>query len=192
MKFIPDEAGNQQEELPYYNEAKADDGWQGMSTGKSIETLRAEISAEIGRMDGTMTGWIRGDYKMTDGEIRAGVEIRYQIVAGDGTVFKGKIAVAALPYEVSEGRADSAKLNRGRAKKALRMGLYNVRICLQSTRILEKLSPGYAGLMPWLLAGPKDDRTISEVWSEEGVGSRALPPPSEDDEVVKGEMREVD
>jgi len=158
-----------------------------MSTGKSIETLRAEISAEIGRMGGTMTGWIRGDYKMIDGEIRAGVEIRYQIVAGDGTVFKGKISVAALPYEMSKGRINSDKLNRGRAKKALRMGLYNVRVCLQSTRILEKLSPGYAGLMPWLLA-----RTISEVWSEEGIGSRALPPPSEDDEVVEGEMREVD
>ncbi len=190
MKFIPDEETTQQEELPYYNEAKAEDGWQGMSTGKSLETLRAEISAEIGRMGGTMTGWIRGDYKMSDEEVRAGVEIGYQIVAGDGTIFKGRIAVAALPYERSTNRADSAKLNRGRAKKALRMGLYNVRESLKATRILEKLSPGYAGLMPWLLAGPEDDRTISEIWSDEGIGSRALPPPSEDDEVVEGDFRE--
>ncbi len=190
MKFIPDEQSNQEDALPRYDEVRAEDGWQGMSTGKSLETLRAEISAEIGLMDGTMTGWLRGDYKMPDGQVRAGVEIRYQIVAGDGQIFKGKMAVAALPYEVSEGRADSDRLNRNRAKKSLRMGLFNIRASLRAARILELLSPGYAGLMPWLLANQEDDRTISEMWSEEGIGSKALPPPSDGD-IVDAESREV-
>ena len=51
MKFIPDDL-DQQSDVPFLEEARADDGWKGQSTNKSIEQLRAEISAEIGRLGG--------------------------------------------------------------------------------------------------------------------------------------------
>ena len=146
MKFIPDEDG-QDFDVPYFDKVSAKDGWKGMSTDKSVEQLRAEISAEIGRLKGTMTGWMRGEYVMENGDKRPGVEIKYQVVTDNGTAFEGRIAIAALPYEVSEGRMNSAKINRTRADRTLRMGLFNVRDALQSNRILETLSPGYAALM---------------------------------------------
>lgn len=190
MKFIPDEDGADFD-VPFFNEVRADDGWKGQSTDKSLEQLRAEISAEIGRLGGTMTGWMRGEYETPNGGRRAGVEIKYQIVTAGGSAFEGRIAIAALPYPVSEGRADSERTNRKRAEKSLRMGLFNVRDALQSSRILQTLSPGYAALMPWLLAG-EDERTISELWAEQGMGQPALPAPDEDGDIIEAEVREVD
>jgi hypothetical protein len=190
MKFIPDEGG-QDYDVPLFDQVSAKDGWKGQSTDKSVETLRAEISAEIGRMHGTMTGWMRGEYEMPDGNRRPGIEIKYQVVTGEGQAFEGRIAIAALPYEFSEGRADSARINRTRADKSLRMGLYNVRDALQGSRIMETLSPGYAALMPWLLVGG-EEKTVSELWAEQGMGQRALPVPDEDGEIVDGVVREVD
>lgn len=189
MKFIPDENG-QDFDVPYFDKVTSKDGWKGQSTDKSLEQLRAEISAEIGRLGGTMTGWLRGEYEMDNKDKRPGVEITYQIVTKSGNAFEGRIAIAALPYEVSDGRTDSARINRGRAEKSLRMGLFNVRDTLQSSRIMEVLSPGYAALMPWLLAG-QSDQTISELWSEQGMGQPALPVPDEDGEIVEAEVREV-
>ena len=190
MKFIPDEHG-QDYDVPFFDKVSAKDGWKGQSTDKSIETLRAEISAEIGRMHGTMTGWLRGEYEMDDGKgRRPGVEIRYQVITGEGQAYEGKIAIATLPYEISEGRADSDRINRVRADKSLRMGLFNVRDALQSSRIMETLSPGYAALMPWLLVAG-NDKTVSELWAEHGMGQRALPVPDKGGDIVDGQIREV-
>lgn len=190
MKFIPDENG-QDYDVPLFDKVSVKDGWKGQSTDKSVETLRAEISAEIGRMHGTMTGWLRGEYEMDNGVRRPGVEIRYQILTEEGTAYEGRIAIATLPYEVSEGRTDSDKINRRRADKSLRMGLFNVRDSLQSSRIMETLSPGYAALMPWLLVGG-DEKTVSELWAEHGMGQRALPVPDEDGDIVEAKVREID
>jgi hypothetical protein len=173
-----------------FDEVSSKDGWKGHSTDKSIETLRAEISAEIGRMHGTMTGWMRGEYETENGGRRPGVEVKYRVVTENGQAFEGRIAIATLPYEVSEGRADSDKINRRRADKSLRMGLFNVRDALQSSRIMEVLSPGYAALMPWLIVGG-GDKTVSELWAEHGLGQKALPVPDEDGEIVDAEVREV-
>jgi len=190
MKFVPDENG-QDYDTPFFDKVSSKDGWKGQSTDKSVETLRAEISAEIGRMHGTMTGWLRGEYEMPGGLRRPGVEIKYQVVTEDGAAYEGRIAIACLPYEPSEGRSDSARLNRTRAEKSLRMGLFNVRDSLQSSRIMEILSPGYSALMPWLLVGG-DDRTVSEMWAEHGMGQKALPVPDDDGDIVEAEVREVE
>lgn len=190
MKFIPDEQ-TFDEPVPLLSEARADDGWKGQSTDKSIAKLRSEISSEIGRLGGTMTRWIRGDYEMDDDTLRSGIEIGYSIVTEDGRVFQGRINVAALPFKVSEGRHDSNRLNRDRAEKSLRMALFNVRDALQASRILQILSPGYAGLMPWLLVDGKGDKTISQLWGDT-MGLKALPAPDSKGDVIDVPFREVD
>ena len=190
MKFIPDEQ-TFDEPVPLLDEARADDGWKGQSTDKSVAKLRSEISSEIGRLGGTMTRWIRGDYEMDDGTERPGIEIGYSIATEDGRVFLGRINVAALPFKISTRRQDSDKLNRNKAEKSLRMALFNVRDALQASRILQVLSPGYAGLMSWLLPDSNDDRTISQMWGE-SMGLKALPAPDKDGDVVDVKFREVD
>ena len=190
MKFIPDEQ-TFDDPVPLLSEARADDGWKGQSTDKSVPKLRSEIAAEIGRLGGTMSRWIRGDYEMDDGTERPGIEIGYSIATEDGRIFQGRINVAALPFKISKNRSDSDKLNRDRAEKSLRMALFNVRDALQASRILQVLSPGYAGLMPWLLVEGQKDKTISELWGDT-MGLKALPAPADDGEVVDVKFRMMD
>ncbi|KKL86927.1 hypothetical protein LCGC14_1939920, partial [marine sediment metagenome] len=56
---------------------------------------------------------------------------------------------------------------------------------------LQVLSPGYAGLMPWLLVEGQKDKTISELWGDT-MGLKALPAPADDGEVVDVKFRMVD
>lgn len=186
MKFIPDDL-DQQSDVPFLEDARADDGWKGQSTNKSIEQLRAEISAEIGRLGGTMTRFMRGEYEI-QGQTRPGALIEYSIVSLEGRGFQGRIDVAGLPFEKSEGRQDSARTNRKRRDKSLQMALFNVREGLQGARILQTLSPGYAALVPWLLTD--SGQTFGQLWRE-GLGIAALPAPSKDGEVVDAEFKEI-
>ena len=184
MKFVPADQGLD-EELPWADEARAVDGWKGQSTDKSVAKLRGEISTEIGRLKGTMTRWMRGDFEGDDGRVRAGIQIGYSVSTQDGKVWEGRIDVAALPHKTN-GPADRV---RARADKALRAALYNVRDALQSNRILQDLSPGYVGLMPWLLT--EGDKTISQLWGSK-MGYKALPAPDKDGDIVDVKFREVD
>lgn len=187
MKFIPDDL-DQQSDVPFLEEARADDGWKGQSTSKSIEQLRAEISAEIGRLGGTMTRFMRGEYEI-QGQTRPGALIEYSIVSLEGRGFQGRIDVAGLPFEESTGRQDSARTNRKRRDKSLQMALFNVREGLQGARILQTLSPGYAALIPWLLTD--SGQTFGQLWRE-GLGIAALPAPAKDGEVVDAEFKVID
>ena len=187
MKFIPDDL-DQQSDVPFLEEARADDGWKGQSTSKSIEQLRAEISAEIGRLGGTMTRFMRGEYEI-QGQTRPGALIEYSIISLEGQGFQGRIDVAGLPFEESTGRQDSARTNRKRRDKSLQMALFNVREGLQGARILQTLSPGYAALIPWLLTD--SGQTFGQLWRE-GLGIAALPAPAKDGEVVDAEFKVID
>lgn len=187
MKFIPDDL-DQQSDVPLLEDARADDGWKGQSTNKSIEQLRAEISAEIGRLGGTMTRFMRGEYEI-QGQTRPGAIIEYNIVSLEGQGFRGRIDIAGLPFEKSTGRQDSERTNRRRRDKSLQMALFNVREGLQGSRILQTLSPGYAALVPWLITD--SGQTFGQLWRE-GLGTAALPAPSKDGEVVEAEFTEID
>ena len=189
MTFTPDEF-ERELNVVMFEDARAEDGWRGQSTNKSYSQLRAEIASEIGRLGGTMTRWLRGEFEI-DGLKRAGVQIGYSLASPEGRVFDGRIDVAGLPHKMASGRADSSRTNRLRDEKSLRMALYNIRESLQATRILQDLSPGYAGLMPWILTD--NDLTVSQLYSE-GMGVNALPAPDPDDEegTVTAEFREVE
>ncbi len=187
MKFIPDDL-SQQSDVPFLEKARADDGWKGQSTNKSIEQLRAEISAEIGRLGGTMTKFMRGEYEIAD-QTRPGAVVEYQLVGPDGRAFPGRIDIAGLPFEQSKNRQDSARINRGRRDKSLQMALFNIREGLQSSRILQTLSPGYSALIPWLIT--ESGATFGQLWRE-GLGDRALPAPTADGDITEAQFTEVE
>lgn len=190
MDFIPDETGKDIE-VPFLDDARADDGWQGHSSRESIQALRAQISGEIGRMGGSVTRFQRGKY-VVDGFERPGVEIEYQVASPSGQAFIGQINVAGLPWQEPYGgkKRHAAYENsvETRREKSRVMALYNVREALRAMRILQILSPGYAALIPWLIAGDSG-KTLGEMW---GIGSRSLPAPSDDGDAVEAEFREVE
>jgi hypothetical protein len=190
MKFIPEE--NQKvSEVPFLEDARSDDGWQGHGTGERVAALRAQISAEIGRLGGTVTRWLPGMYEIDD-QKRPGIQIGYQIVGPGGSAFEGRIDVAGLPWrdpyggKKSHGGYKTAVENK--KDTSLRMALYNVRQALIAMRNLQMLSPGYAALIPWMLK-PGTDQTLGEMW---GIGSKALPAPSDEGEILEADFEVID
>lgn len=189
--FIPDD-DQQEEEIPFLEHLTADDGWQGHSSRRSIEALKADVRQEIGRLQGTVTRFITGEVEI-DGHKRPAVQIIYTVIRGDGRVFEGRIDLAGPPFQEPYGgkRSHSGYKASYRNKwdQSLRICLINAHAALKSMRIMQKLSPGYAALIPWMLV---DDtgQTISSVW---GLGAPALPAPMDenDDGIVEGEYTEA-
>ena len=190
MNFTPD-MDQADQTVPLLDDAKKEDGWQGHTTNESIESLRAQISTEIGRMGGTVTRWMPGTFDI-DGHKRPGVQIEWSIVGPGGDLFTGRINVAGLPWKdpyggkKSHGGYESALENK--KHQSLAMALYNVLAGLRAMRIIQVLSPGYSALIPWML-NPGTNQTLGEMW---GLGSKALPAPSGDGDISDGSFVEVE
>jgi len=187
MVFIPEQPKEVQE-VPFFEDVTTAGGWQGHSTGKSISTLKSEITASIGRIGGLVTGFQRGTFEIGDepDEWREGFQIFYVIEQPDGKMVKGRIDVAALPVRK---RASTRRSYETRKEKSLKMALFMIRNALDGTWFLQQLSPGYAPLMPWMLVD-KSGKSLTQLWSE-STAMRQLLPPSEG-EFVDGEFEDVD
>jgi hypothetical protein len=61
-----------------------------------------------------------------------------------------------------------------------------VRNALDGMWFMQQLSPGYASLMPWMMA--TKEQTISQLWSESSSMRNILPPG--DSEFVEGTFEE--
>lgn len=185
MNFIPQQPEVEAKDVPYFDDVTNEAGWQGHSTGKSMDTLKSEIISAISRLGGLVSGFQRGIFLINDKE-RDGFQIHYVVERpDDGAIFPGRIDIAALP--VKRGHKLQRSLDK-RRERALKMALYMLRMALNGTWFLQQLSPGYAPLMPWMLA--KDDKTIAQLWNESGVMINLLPPAGTD--FVEGEFEEQD
>lgn len=163
--------------VPFFEDASREEGWQGYSTTKSIKALQAEIGDAIGRLGGIVSGFQNGTFQI-EGQSRDGYQVHYSIQNPNGQLVPGRLDIAALPVK---NRRDES-----RRQKSLRMALYMLRNALDGMWFMQQLSPGYAALMPWMLAD--DGKTISQLWSESPIMSRLLPPGNAD--FVEGEIKE--
>jgi hypothetical protein len=181
MPFIP-EVPKEERRVPYYEEARAADGWQGQTTNKSIKELQDEIERIIMRLGGMVESFQKGTFESEQGN-RDGYRIDYFVKAGNGRHMPGRIDIAALPIDPELGhRADKDK----HRENSLKMALFMLHVALAGTWFLQQLSPGFSALVPFML-GP-GDKTISELWTD-GPMSRLLPPGNtEDFSTVEGEI----
>jgi hypothetical protein len=167
--FIPDEP-KEPAEVPYFDDVKTEDGWQGHTTTKSLDTLKSEIVQAVSRLGGTVTGFQKGRFTI-GAKARQGYRVLYTIDSGDGRLLPGRIDIAALPVkEVDSNRYSSYEK---RQEKSLKMALYMLRNGFDGLWFLQQLSPGFAPLMPFMLA--KNDLTISQLWSEKTIMGNLLP-----------------
>jgi hypothetical protein len=170
--FIPEQHGEDKTEVPYFDDVMSAGGWQGHSTQRSTETLKAEIIASVGRLGGLVTGFQRGTFVIGD-QKREGFRIHYAVEHPDSAMFRGRIDIASLPVK------DNYRLRRSlnaRKDRSLKMALYMLRTALDGTWFLQQLSPGYAPLMPWMLMEGSGDKTITQLWSESAAMRNLLPP----------------
>ena len=173
MNFIPEKS--EAVRVPYFEEVTQAEGWQGYTTTKSVKTLQAEITEAITRLGGVVSGFQRGTF-LVDDRKREGFQIHYSIVAPDGGFVPARLDIAALPVR--------STYNDARKDKALRMALYMLRTALSGMWFMQQLSPGFAPLMPWMLAS--EDKTVSQLWAESPAMQRLLPPG--ESEFVEGEI----
>ncbi|MCK4817812.1 hypothetical protein KA005_18725, partial [bacterium] len=96
MEFIPEQPSKALE-IPYFDDVTSEGGWRGMSTGKSIETLKSEVTQAIARLGGVVAGFVRGKMITPDGLERGGFQIHYAIEAEGGKMIPGRLEIAALP-----------------------------------------------------------------------------------------------
>ena len=180
MDFIPDQP-KAIEDVPYYDDATSESGWQGQSTTKSIETLKSEVVMSISLLGGMVTGFQRGKFIIGDKE-REGFRLHYVIEAADGHMAPGRMDIAGLPVKNDFSLRKSYDTRR---EKSLKMALYMLRIALDGARFLQILSPGYAALMPWMLG--RGEKTITQLWTESTIMQNLLPPA--DSDFVEGEYK---
>lgn len=187
MNFIPEQP-KQPEEVPYFEDATQADGWQGQATTKGIDKLKEEIKTAINRLGGNITRFQKGTFHTgEDASItRDGFQILYTIEDMAGNLINCRLDVAALPVKkIYYSRRHAPESTR--RDKSLRMALYMIIISLDGLRFLQKLSPGYAPLMPFVLMN--EDKTISQLWAESSVMGRLLPPG--ESEFVDGDYQEI-
>jgi len=192
MKFLPDENEPEACDIPYFDELRAVDGWQGHATNKSYETLKSDVAVAMAKLDGVIHGIQRGIYEI-NGVERPGVVIHYSIESPDGQMAYGRLDIAAPPVKkpsIGKHSATYEKRLKSKRDKSLRMALYNVVQIFKAQGILKQMNPSYIPLMPWLLAD--GDQTITEKFALAGMGNLALPAPMNNSETVTGEFREVD
>jgi hypothetical protein len=187
MPFVPTEP-ERKNDLVYFDDVESSDGWVGHTTGKSISTLKSDIVSAISRLGGLVSAFIPGEANITHGTQiikRFGYRIEYSIETPDHKLVYGKIEIVALPIR------DSPSLRRSettRRDKSMRMALYMACKAIEGWWYLEKLSPGYMALMPFMLYD--QNRTVSQAWHEDNI-EKALPAPKDGD-VVDGEFKEVE
>ena len=181
--FIPDQP-KKAADVPYFDDVTSQDGWQGHSTTKSIETLKSEIVQSVSRLGGMITGFQKGKFVVGSQE-RDGFRVLYTIESGNGDMLPGRIDVASLPVKRSslDGRKSSYE---NRCEKSLKMALYMLRNSFDGLWFLQQLSPGFAPLMPFMLV--RGDQTVSQLWSETSLMGNLLPPGESD--FIDGEIVE--
>ena len=174
MPFVPD--ATPAKDVPFFENASTKDGgWQGHSSRSSVETLKREVQISLGRLGGSGVVIQAGRFEIGDKE-RLGFQISYLLSNGD-QVMKSRLNIAALPLR---------KHTTTKANKTLKMALYMLRMALDGAWFLEQLSPGYAALIPWMLA-PGADKTITEIWTQNTEIGLLLPPGEAD--FIEGEFK---
>lgn len=175
--FIPND-NPKSVKVPYFEDVSSDEGWQGHTTSKSIDTLKAEIAKAISRLGGIVSGFQSGVFNI-DGKKREGYQIHYALGTPGGKYVPGRMDIAALP--IKDGWH---KTREKRREQSMKMALYMLRMAVDGMWFLQQLSPGYAPLMPWMIAS--DGKTVSQLWAESSMMTNLLPPGKS--EFIEGEL----
>lgn len=169
MSFIPDNPKNSVS-VPFFEDVTSDGGWQGHSTKKTINRLQLEVTEAITRLGGFVTAFVPGTFLINE-QKRGGYQLHYTINTPNNAFVPGRLDIAALPIRDNYRYRSSQSSRR---EKSLKMALYMLKISLDGAWFLQQLSPGYAPLMPWMLADGQ--RTVTELWSDSPIMSQLLPP----------------
>lgn len=165
MKFTPDK--KDQKQTIYFEDVSSEAGYAGHATDKSEDTLIAEITTALNRLNAKLMSWSSGTFTDDFGKVRDGFIFEFFMQGPDGNL-PGVIRVAALPLR---------NYTVAKAKQARKAALFQLRDKIVSDFRFEKISVNYSTIVPFML----NDRgeTVSEAWLNKFDPGRALPSPVE-------------
>lgn len=175
MTFIPDQP-EKQEAAPYFEDVTKQSGWVGFSTTKSISTLISEVTVALGRLGGVLTDIQSGTFLDDLNRKRPGYSISYFYRTPDGKQLTGRIEVEGLPMR---------NVSPNKEKQVRQMVLFMLRDALEGYWYMQRMSPGFMGLIPFMLT----EQNIT--FSQRFMQSLSLPAPKEND-FVEGEIAEME
>ncbi len=190
MEFIP-ESKDIDIDVPFYDDVlgHSEEGWSGHTVGDTVNGLKSKISAALGRLDAMVVSFQRGQFKdEKTGLLRQAIRIHYTVASGND-LWPGTIDIAALPVERKRSRDNDSYENK--LDKSLRMALYMTLTALQGAWNMKILSPGYAPLIPWMIAPESDGKTFSQTWQDFTKDKLLSAPEMKEAEVVDGEFEEI-
>lgn len=164
--FTPEK--DQAQKVPFFEDAKKEDGWQGHTTTKSVDRLKKEITESVGRLGGYISGFVKGKF-IFDKQEREGFQVFYSVNG-----IPSRIDIAALPVR--------NKWDTKKKEQSLRMALFMLRDGFDGMWLMQQLIPGYAPLVPFMIA--MDGKTVSQLWAEGTPMGNLLPSGSQEFEVI--------
>lgn len=190
MEFKPD--GQEAKEIPFFKDTlgQSKKGWAGHTTSKSIEKLKSEVKEAIDLLGGTVTGFTKGTF---DGKYPRDGYLLHYVMESPGGLVNGKMEIAALPIEKKPWMSlQQKKAQERKREQSLKMALFMLRDSLKGMWYLQQLSPGFAALMPFMIANDAGE-TITQLWSKQATFTNLLPAGEIDFEadVLEGDFSEA-
>jgi hypothetical protein len=151
--------------VPFFDDVTGADGWEGHESGKSIDTLKNEITVNMARLGCIVTGFVAGSY-----DNRLGYQIHFAVRLPEGVLAPSRLDIACLPLKprVKQHGPDA------RPDKTRRMGLYMVNKALKGLFFFSVLAPGFVPFMSLMLDNKQ--RTLGSVWISSGKLTELMPP----------------
>lgn len=176
---------NEEKKLPFFDDVSSSDGWEGHTTGKSVEKLQQEISQNLSLLGCILTGFRSGKF----GD-REGFQIHFAMKSDDGRLIPSRMDIACLPLNPRKRIQRSRHAVDPRIVGTQKMALYMTAKAIKGMYFLNVLSPAFIPFMSLMLDA--QDRTLGSLWIQQGSLSPLLPPPSskfKDVDVVDAEIR---
>ena len=163
---------NQQKsvQVPFFDDVKASDGWEGHTTTKSIEKLISEIASNLSLMGCVFTGYQSGQFGN-----RNGFQIHFAMLAPDGGLIPSRLDIACLPINPRK-RVNRTRRSKGdhRVEGTQKMALYMTAKAIKGMYFLNVLSPAFVPFMSLMLGRGED--TLGEAWLQNGSLAQLMPP----------------
>lgn len=172
--------------VPYFDDVKASDGWEGHTTSKTIDKLTSEIATNL-----TLIGCIfSGCQAGTFGE-RHGFQIHFLMKSEDGRAIPSRLDIACLPLNPRK-RTRARTRSRGKGSQDVRiegtqkMALYMTAKAIKGMYFLSTLVPAFIPFMSLML--DNHNQTLGQAWMQSGAMAALMPPTDDfDADVIDAE-----
>jgi hypothetical protein len=169
--------------VPFFDDVKAADGWQGHTTSKNIDKLLSEIAMNLTRLGCIFSGCRAGTF----GD-RLGYQIHFAMKSEDGRTIPSRLDIACLPINPRRRFNRTRRMGRGskdpRIEGTQKMALYMTSMAIKGMYFLSVLSPAFIPFMSAMLNNKNE--TLGSIWISHGSMAALMPP--DDSEFVDGQV----